>query len=121
MARKKTNAAARLLASLPSSQSASAQTKEHGPVSAPLTFDLPLALIEKIEVHRKRLKLGSASAVVRLAILDFDFGTYRADAAPHRQLSVRLPPKLRKFLVQTARKKKASLGELLRAALDDLS
>jgi Arc/MetJ-type ribon-helix-helix transcriptional regulator len=91
------------------------------PASAPLTFDLPLALIAKIEAHRKRAGLGSTSEAVRHALHEFDFGSYRPVVAEHRQISVRLPPRLRNFLAQTARKKGVSVGELLRAAVDGLA
>ncbi len=91
------------------------------PAAAPLTFDLPLALIAKIEAQRKRAGLGSTSAVVRLALREFDFGGYQPVVAEHRQISVRLAPRLRKFLAQMARKKGVSVGELLRAAVDGLA
>ena len=121
MARKNKSATARSLSASLASASGAESKKAQGPVAAPLTFDLPVALIAKIEKHRNRLGLGSASAVVRLAIRDFDFGNYVAESVPHRQLSVRLPSKLRKFLIQTSKRKKVSLGELLRAALEHLA
>ncbi len=91
------------------------------PASAPLTFDLPQTLIAKIESQRKRSGLRSTSEVVRLALREFDFGGYRPVVLEHRQISVRLPARLRKFLTQTARKKNVSVGELLRAAVDGLA
>jgi len=90
------------------------------PVSAPLTFDLPVALIAKAAAVRRREKLGSTSAVVRLAIREFDFGAYVADSDEHRQVSVRLAPRVKNFLVRTARKKGVSVGELVRAAMEAL-
>ncbi len=90
------------------------------PVSAPLTFDLPVALLAKIGTHRRREKLRSTSEVVRLAIREFDFGGYTTTADEHRQVSVRLAPRVKNFLVRTAKKKGVSVGELLRAALEAL-
>ena len=88
------------------------------PVSAPLTFDLPLALLAKLETKRKRAGLRSTSEIIRLALREFDFGSYRPVPTEHRQISVRLPLRQRKFLKQMARKKDVSVGELLRAAAD---
>jgi Arc/MetJ-type ribon-helix-helix transcriptional regulator len=91
------------------------------PVSAPLTFDLPQVLLTKIGSLRKQTGLSSTSEVVRQALREFDFGSYEADEPERRQISVRLPPEVRRFLLKTAKKKKVSVGELLRAAIEGLS
>jgi Arc/MetJ-type ribon-helix-helix transcriptional regulator len=88
--------------------------------SAPLTFDLPVSLIAKIEGHRRRYGLKTASDVVRLAIDKFDFEDCKPARDPHRQVSVRLSTNQRAMLKRYAKKKNASVGELLRFALDDL-
>lgn len=88
--------------------------------AAPLTFDLPVELIAKIEAHRRREKLGSTSEVVRQAIREFDFGGYAGETNEHRQVSVRLTPRIKNFLVRTAKRKQVSVGELLRAAIEAL-
>lgn len=89
--------------------------------SAPLTFDLTLPLIEKIDSCRESLGLASTSEVVRLAISRFNFDRYEPNHETHRQISVRLSPDLRQMLKRQSRAKKASIGELLRVAVDDLS
>jgi len=88
--------------------------------SAPLTFDLPTSLIEKIEGHRRKYGLKTASDVVRLAIDRFDFDGCEFDRDPHRQVSVRLATQQRAMLKRFAKKKGASVGELLRFALEGL-
>lgn len=88
---------------------------------APLTFDLPIVLIEKIESYRKKAALASTSEVVRTAIADFDLDRYEADAEEHRQISVRLPANMKAALVKAAKKKKVSVGELLRVAVESLA
>ena len=88
--------------------------------SAPLTFDLPNSLIEKIEGHRRRYGLKTASEVVRLAIEKFDFEGCKPARDPHRQVSVRLGANQRAMLRRFAKKKNASVGELLRFALEGL-
>ncbi|MEO6876704.1 MAG: CopG family transcriptional regulator [Opitutaceae bacterium] len=89
--------------------------------SAPVTFDLPLELIDKIKVARKKRGLKTASDVVRLAIAQFDFEGCMPNRAPHRQISVRVAATERAMLKRYARSKDASVGELLRLALEDLA
>lgn len=94
--------------------------KKSAPTPAPLTFDLPVSLIDKIESHRKKLGLKSTSEVVRLAIGEFDLDSYESDMSEHRQISVRLPGPTKTALVRAAKKKRVSVGELLREAIDSL-
>lgn len=88
--------------------------------SSPLTFDLPLSLITKIQARRKSLGLGTASEVVRLAIQRFDFEKCTPPSEPHRQISVRMTADQRAMLKRYAKKKDTSVGELLRLAIDSL-
>ncbi len=90
------------------------------PASAPLTFDLPLSLIDRIETCRKGHAFKTASEVIRHALDKFDFDGYRPDHDPHRQISVRIGTKQRAVLKRHARKNGASVGELLRLALEHL-
>lgn len=87
---------------------------------APVTFDLPLELLAKIETSRKRLQLGTVSDVVRAALDRFDFAACQPEVTPHRQISVRLTSEQRKTLKRFARLKSVSVGELLRLAVEDL-
>jgi Arc/MetJ-type ribon-helix-helix transcriptional regulator len=88
--------------------------------SLPLTFDLPLDLISKIETRRRTLALRSTSEVVREALADFNFNRYSSERIVHRQISVRLPEELKAMLSRQARKKSVSTGELVRSALVQL-
>ena len=88
--------------------------------SAPLTFDLPLALIAKIKSLRNGHSLGTASEVVRLAMDRFDFDKCQPEQVPHRQISVRITSDQRAMLKRYAKKKDTSVGELLRLALEDM-
>ncbi len=88
--------------------------------SAPLTFDLSISLIEKIESHRCKLGLKTASEVVRQAIDAFDFEACTPVRDPHKQVSVRLSGPQRAMLKRYARKKDVSVGELLRFAIEGL-
>ena len=89
--------------------------------ASPLTFDLPVSLIDKITVAQKKLGLASTSEVVRLALAKFNFDRFESSREEHRQISVRLPADMKTVLSRQSRKKKVSVGELLRASLDDLS
>ena len=89
--------------------------------SAPLTFDLPLELIAKIKASRKSRGLKTTSEVVRLAIEQFDFEACAPGHEPHRQISVRVAAPQRAMLKRYARSKGASVGELLRLALEGLA
>ncbi len=88
--------------------------------SNPVTFELPLALIEKIESARARRGLGSSSEVIRIALEHFNYGSFQVKREDRRQISVRLPDALKKNLQRQARLKRTSAGELLRAAIDHL-
>ena len=93
----------------------------HTLTPAPLTFELPRALVDQIHSCRGRLGLKSASEVVRRALAGFNFAAFRA---PHReqcQISVRLSPAQKQTLFRYARLKNVSAGVLLRSALEALS
>ncbi len=88
--------------------------------SAPLTFDLPRSLIDKIQAIRKGRKLKTASEVVRLAIEQFDFDSCEPDHEPHQQISVRITAVQRAMMKRYSKSKDSSVGELLRLALEGL-
>ncbi len=88
--------------------------------ASPLTFELPLELIARIEKCREFLGLGSASEVVRAAVERFDFVRCQPVRVPQKQISVRLSATQRTTLKKQARLKKVSVGELLRLAIEDL-
>ncbi len=95
--------------------------KKSAPTPSPLTFDLPISLIARIEANRKKLGLKSTSEVVRLAVTQFNVDSYESDASEHRQISVRLPAQTKTALVKASKKKRVSVGELLRAAIDTMA
>ncbi len=88
--------------------------------SAPLTFDLPESLISKIGRARRGHGLKSASDVVRLALAEYDLDDFKPANDPHRQISVRINGTTRGKLKRFARIKRASIGELIWAALEVL-
>ena len=88
--------------------------------SAPLTFDLPESLVAKIDRARRGHQLGSASEVVRLALSRWNLDRFEPSRDPHRQISVRIASNQRVALRRAAKQKDASIGELIRAALENL-
>ncbi len=88
--------------------------------SSPLTFDLRRDLLDQVEAYQRKAGLRSKSEVIRDAIESFDYEGFEKQSHPHRQISVRLPSAQKKNLLKIAKQKKASLGELLRAALEAL-
>jgi Arc/MetJ-type ribon-helix-helix transcriptional regulator len=90
------------------------------PPPSPLTFDLPVTLIDKIEAYREKAGAASASAVIRAAVAGFNLDKFESDAVEHRQISVRLDADMKARLVKAAKKKHVSVGELLRVAIDAL-
>ncbi|MDB4385560.1 hypothetical protein N9Z12_05875, partial [Opitutaceae bacterium] len=50
-----------------------------------------------------------------------NFDRFESAREEHRQISVRLPADMKTLLSRQSRKKKVSVGELLRASLDELS
>ena len=89
-------------------------------VANPVTFELPLTLIDKIEQARAKRGLKSVSEVIRVALEQFNYAAYQVARVEQRQISVRLPDVLKKSLQRQARLKRTSAGELLRAAIDHL-
>jgi Arc/MetJ-type ribon-helix-helix transcriptional regulator len=89
-------------------------------VSAPLTFDLPVSLIAKIQTCRRGHSLKTVSEVIRLALEKYDFEAYRPEQDPHKQISVRISARQRSALRRYARAKNASVGELIRLAVESL-
>jgi hypothetical protein len=54
-------------------------------------------------------------------IEQFDLGSFQPTREPHQQISVRIAGKQRVDLTKAAKRKDASVGELIRAALEQLS
>lgn len=94
--------------------------KKSAPAPSPLTFDLPLSLLAKIETQRKKLGLSSTSEVVRHAIAEFDLAKFESETEERRQISVRLDGGAKAALVKTAKRQKTSIGEIVRAAVESL-
>ena len=89
--------------------------------TAPVTFDLPEDLLSKIESVMKKKGFNSISEVIRAALDVCDFNSYKKDEKDHKQIPVRLSDKQRSTLKRYSKSKGASVGELLRVAIDEMS
>lgn len=88
--------------------------------SAPITFEIQEELLLKLKNYQKLSNSNSVSEVIRQALMDFNFNTFKHTAIPHRQISVRLPENLKTRLTNFSTKKRVSIGELLRVAIESL-
>ncbi|MCH8475968.1 MAG: hypothetical protein LAT55_12165 [Opitutales bacterium] len=90
--------------------------------SSPLTFNIEDSLLQKLNRLQKEFSLGSKSNLIRSALAKFDSSTYKGgDKTPQKQISVRLEEPLKKKLLSLSKKRKVSLGKILRDVLSDLS
>ena len=84
----------------------------------PLTIDLPVSLIEKIETLKNKSRLATVSDAVRVALAQFDMDSAAPGAEPRKQISVRLPADVKARLARVAARKKTSIGAILRMAIE---
>lgn len=89
--------------------------------TSPLTFDLHLDLLIKLQELQRQSGVRSISEIIREALAVFNPGKLSEKSKKHRQISVRLPNELRRHLGQLSRKHKLSAGEILREALLEIS
>ena len=88
--------------------------------NTPLTFDIREDLLKKVNSFKAKSRARSVSEVIRYALDNFSFTKFKPEIKNHKQISVRIPEDMRVALAQNAKTKNVSLGELLRAALEDL-
>ena len=68
--------------------------------TSPVTFDLPEDLLNKIEGVMKKKGFNSISEVIRAALDECDFNSYKREESDHKQISVRLSGKQRSTLIK---------------------
>ena len=88
---------------------------------SPLTFNIESPVFEQLEKIQKSLGFKSKSDLVRAALNNFNLSSFKGDKNEQKQISVRIDGDLRKKLDQVAKRKKTSLGQILRSALHALS
>jgi Arc/MetJ-type ribon-helix-helix transcriptional regulator len=88
--------------------------------TAPLTFDIGVKLLDKIETLQKRSGASSKSEIIRFALAEFDFSSVQIEPKSSKQISVRLSSKAKNELIRSSKKLKVSVGELLRLSVEAL-
>jgi len=88
--------------------------------TSPLTVDLPISIFNQIEAARKARGFETASETVRFALAQFDFSRFTSAKERRLQISVRVPRSQRVDLRRAARQKGVAIGELVRAAIENL-
>lgn len=88
--------------------------------SAPITFEIQEELLSKLKNYQKASNANSVSEVIRHSLMAFNFNAFKHTPIPHRQISVRLPENLKNRLTSFSTKKRVSIGELLRVAIENL-
>ncbi|MDP3072954.1 MAG: hypothetical protein Q8N18_21860 [Opitutaceae bacterium] len=74
----------------------------------------------QLEVARKANGFKTASETVRFALAQYDFDRFTPSKEKHIQISVRIPRLQRADLKRAARLKRVAVGELVRAAIENL-
>lgn len=88
--------------------------------SAPITFEIQEELLSKLKNYQKLTKANSVSEVIRYSLNAFNFNAFKHNPIQQKQISVRLPENLKSRLTVFSTKKRVSIGELLRVAIENL-
>lgn len=88
--------------------------------AAPLTVELTEEQYDAITRYTREKGFRNLSETLRTAIAAYEFSSYEPARVGHRQVSVRLPLEQRTELTTLARRKRVSVGALLRLALMSL-
>jgi predicted DNA-binding protein len=84
----------------------------------PFPLQLEVSFIDRLNEPVRDKKAKSVSAIIRAALERFDFDDAIVLHPAHVQISVRLPVEVKKNLKRVARSKHASIGHLVRAAVE---
>lgn len=88
--------------------------------SAPITFEIQEELLSKLKNYQKVTNANSVSEVIRHSLTAFNFNSFKHNPVQQKQISVRLPENLKSRLTTFSTKKRVSIGELLRVAIESL-
>ncbi len=83
----------------------------------PLTLELDLNLYEALQRLKKSGQYKSISEIIRKSIKSFDFDTVERCGPEKKQMSVRIPDKLKKPLQEVSDEAGVSIGNLIRRCL----
>lgn len=93
--------------------------REKSDGNAPFAMMLDVEFLDRLNEPVRQGKAPSVSAVIRSALARFDFNNLLVLHPAQLQISVRLPARIRQQLKKTARAKHTTIGQLVRAAVEN--
>ncbi len=84
----------------------------------PFPLTMEVEFIDRLSEPVRDGKAKSISAIIRTALERYDFANVLVMHPVQVQISVRLPPEIRRILKKVARSKHTSEGQLVRAAVE---
>ena len=89
-----------------------------GKTPKPFPIQMEVEFLDRLSEPVRDGKAKSVSDIIRTALERYDFNDVLVMHPQQLQISVRLPPELRRQLKKTARAKHTSVGHLVRAAVE---
>ena len=87
--------------------------------ASPFPITVEVEFLDRMSEPVRDGRAKSVSAIVRTALEQYDFSTVVVMRPSQLQISVRLPGEIRKTLKKISRTKHTSIGQLVRAAVED--
>ena len=88
-------------------------------IARPFPVTIEVEFLDRLSEPVREGRAKSVSAIIRTALEQYDFSTVVVMRPSQLQISVRLPSEIRKNLKKVSRAKHTSIGQLVRAALED--
>jgi predicted DNA-binding protein len=87
--------------------------------SRPFPISIEVEFLDRLSEPVRDGRAKSVSAILRTALEQYDFSNMVVMRPSQLQISVRLPGEIRKNLKKISRAKHTSIGQLVRAAVED--
>jgi predicted DNA-binding protein len=87
--------------------------------ASPFPITIEVEFLDRLSEPVRDGRAKSVSAIIRTALEQYDFSTVVVMRPSQLQISVRLPGEIRKNLKKISRTKHTSIGQLVRAAVED--
>jgi predicted DNA-binding protein len=87
--------------------------------SRPFPVTIEVEFLDRLSEPVRDGRAKSVSAIIRTALEEYDFSNVVVVKPSQLQISVRLPGDIRKTLKKVSKAKHTSIGQLVRAAVED--
>lgn len=87
--------------------------------SRPFPVTIEVEFLDRLSEPVRDGRAKSVSAIIRTALEEYDFSSVVVVKPSQLQISVRLPGDIRKTLKKVSKAKHTSIGQLVRAAVED--